>query len=318
MNRRAFVRLIVFVTALAVAPLSLLAQTQAGAIKAVRLTGKVMKIAASNPTPVLLTEGQSVVETDTITTAENSGVVLVFANGASVKLGAQSRLAIEEFKMDPLADDIAVANLQAEPSVSKTRLNLAYGEVVGAVKKLNKNAGSQFDIKTPVGAAGIRGTTFRIVMRFEASGQVTFTLSTAEGRVAFTGTVQLASAGTTTQEGAAQEIAVADGQEVTAVATVNPTTNQVTSVQVSSTQNISSAATEAITTAVTQAIQQAQQSTTFTQSEQQQASQQTGSTTPQNNTSDSKSDQKSEPKQDTSDTTPKTSIVDVTTRSGSG
>lgn len=305
MNRRAFVRLVVFVAMFTFAPLALWAQSQAGAIKAVRLSGTVSKIAAGTATSVALTEGQAVIETDIITTGADSGVVLVFANGASVKVGANSRLAIEEFKMDPLATDIAVADLQSEPNVSKTRLNLAYGEVVGNVKKLNQAGGSSFDIKTPVGAAGIRGTTFRIVMRITPSGQVSFTLSTAEGNVSFSGTLQVA----------AGEVSVTDGQEVTATATVDPATNQVTSVQISTPQAISPEATQAITTAVTEAIQQAQQSTTFTEAEQQQAAQQT-KTTPATDTSTDAKEQQDDAKTD-NQTTPKTD-VDVTTRSGSG
>ncbi len=317
MIRRIFVRLLVVVTTLTFLPLALLAQTQSGAIKAVRLSGLVSKISANTLAPVPLTEGSALIETDTITTGADSSVVLVFANGASIKLSANSRLAIEEFKMDPLADDIAVANLEREPNVSKTRLNLAYGDMVGNVKKLNKDGGSEFNIKTPVGAAGIRGTTFRIVMRFEASGQVTFTLSTSEGTVAFTGTVQLAGTATTTQDGTAQEVAVADGQEVIAVATVNPATSQITNIQVSSTQTISPAASEAITAAVTEAIQQAQQSTTFTPSEQQQAAQQTNTTSPQSG--EAGGSQQGTPKSDTQNqpTTQQTPL-DTSTRSGSG
>jgi hypothetical protein len=315
MNRRLFARVLALVTVIAFAPLALWAQSQAGAIKVVRITGIVSKIAVGSTTPAPLAEGQAVIETDVITTGADSGVVLVFANGASVKLGANSRLAIEEFKMDPLANDIVVADLQSEPNVSKTRLNLAYGEVVGNVKKLNKSAGSSFNIKTPVGAAGIRGTTFRIVMRFEASGQVTFTLSTAEGTVAFTGTIQVATSGTTQEGSEAKEVSVADGQEVTATVTIDPATNQVTTVQVSAPQAISAAATEAITAAVTEAIQQAQQSTTFTEAEQEKASQTT--TTPKSDTSsEPKSEEKPENKSDTG-TTPQTPL-DVSTRSGSG
>lgn len=318
MTRRAFARLLAFVTTMTLLPLALWAQTHAGAIKAVRLSGEVAKISTNSTAPVALSEGAALIETDTVTTGAASSVVLVFANGASIKLGANSRLAIEEFKMDPLADDIAVANLEREPNVSKTRLNLAYGDMVGNVKKLNKNAGSEFNIKTPVGAAGIRGTTFRIVMRFEASGQITFTLSTSEGTVAFSGTVQVAGTGATSQDGTTEEVAVADGQEVTAVATVNPTTNQITTVQVSSTQPISPAASEVITTALSQAIQQAQQSTTFTQSEQQQAAQQTNTNS--SSSGDTGASQQDTPKSDTqnqSQTTQQTPL-DTSTRSGSG
>jgi hypothetical protein len=319
MNRRLFARLLASVIAMAFLPLALWAQTQAGAIKAVRVSGAVAKASAVNPAPQPLIEGAAVIETDIVTTGPNSSVVLVFANGASIKLGADSRLAIEEFKMDPLADDIAVAKLEREPNISKTRLNLAYGEMVGNVKKLNQSAGSSFDIKTPVGAAGIRGTTFRIVMRFEASGQVTFTLSTSEGAVAFTGTVQVAGTGTPSPDGSAQEVQVADGQEVTAIATVDPATNQVTTVQVSSTQTISPAANAAIADAVTQAIQQAQQSTSFTPAEQQQAAQQT--TTPPSDTGGPNVEQDGgTPQSNTQNPSPPTqhTPLDTTTRSGSG
>jgi hypothetical protein len=309
MKRRCFAGLLVFVTAMVFLPLSLWAQTQAGAIKAVRVSGTVVRAAAIGTAPQPLTEGGSLIETDTVTTGPNSSVVLVFANGASIKLGADSRLAIEEFKMDPLAADIAVASLEREPNVSKTRLNLAYGEMVGNVKTLNKSGGSEFNIKTPVGAAGIRGTTFRIVMRFAASGQVTFTLSTSEGTVVFTGTVQVAGSGTTSPGGTTEEVQVADGQEVTAVATVDPATNQVTTVQVS----------PAIVDAVTQAIQQAQQSTTFTPAEQEQAAQQT--TTPPSDTgSPNVEQQNGTPQSNTSNQPPRTqqTPLDTTTRSGSG
>jgi hypothetical protein len=296
------------------------AQTQAGAIKAVKITGEVFRVdATGTKTPV--TEGQALIESDTVQTGAGAGVVLVFMNGSSVKLDENSRLAIEEFKMDPLAENIAVAGLKGEPSISKTRLNLAYGEMVGNVKKLN--SASKFDVKTPVGAAGIRGTTFRILLRFEANGQVAFELSTAEGRVVFAGSVPVAGTGETTEAGAAQEVEVSAGQEVTAVAQVNTATGTVTAVQVTSAQPISEAATQAITTAVTQAIQQASQNTTFTPTDQQQAAQQTNTTTgntPTEQTGNQPTNQQQQnqnqnPNQN--QTTPPT-VLDTTTRSGSG
>ena len=101
-------------------------------------------------------------------------------NGSSVRIGADSRLAIEEFKMDPLAAPISNPSaLKAEPSKSKTVLNLSYGEMVGDVKKLNSS--SSYSIKTPVGAAGIRGTIYRIVFRPSSDGKAFFTISTAGG-----------------------------------------------------------------------------------------------------------------------------------------
>ncbi len=322
MHRFLVVRLALLAVALLALALPSSAQTQAGAIKAVRVTGDVTKSTAEG-SRVPIVEGQALIETDVVDTGADSGVVLVFMNGASVKLAENSRLAIEEFKMDPLGEDIAVAGLAGEPTISKTRLNLAYGEMVGSVKKLN--TGSQYDIKTPVGAAGIRGTTFRIVLRFQANGQVQFQLSTSEGRVVFSGVVP-AGEGSTPTDTPAPEVEVAAGQEVSAVVQVNPNTNTVTSVQVSSAQPISAAASQAITTAVTQAIQQAVQSTSFTPTEQSNAAAQTPVTTP---SSSQPSSQQTQPEQPSVASPPKTTpppapvitpptILDTSVRSGSG
>ena len=163
-------------------------QIQAGQIQAASVEGQVLKLVNSAPA-VPVKDGDQLTESDTITTGANSGVVLVFMNGSSVKLGANSFLAIDEFKMDPLAEDIKMADFKdrkkGEPSVSKTNLNLVYGDMVGDVRRLNKS--SSYSIKTPAGAAGIRGTIFRIVFRPDANGRAFFTVSTAEGLVVMQG-----------------------------------------------------------------------------------------------------------------------------------
>jgi hypothetical protein len=212
----------------ALIPLSAVAQTALGTIKAAKVVGDVLKLSAAGVSAPLR-NGDVVVETDTVTTGKGASVVLVFANGSSVKVGAESRLAIDEFKMDPLAEEVKLSELTAEPSVSKTSLNLAYGEMVGDVKKLNTS--SSYSIKTPVGAAGIRGTIYRIVFRPTADGKAFFTVSTAEGLVVMEGI-------TTT------DVPVAEGNEVVVeVDTNNPTNPTIT------TTEISPAATAAITEA---------------------------------------------------------------------
>lgn len=119
------------------------AQTAAGVIKAARVQGEVTKLVAGVAVP--LKNGDRVAEADTVVTGPSGGVVLVFANGSSVKLGASSKLNIEEFKMDPLATDIKAADIKdREPTVSKTNLMLIEGELVGEVKKLNRDAGSYY------------------------------------------------------------------------------------------------------------------------------------------------------------------------------
>jgi hypothetical protein len=228
------------------------AQTQAGVIKTARVSGTVTIIAADGSQHAAA-EGATIAETDTVVTGANSGVVLVFMNGSSVKLAPNSRLLVEEFKMDPLDTNITVSKLTKEPSVSQTKLNLAYGDMVGDVKKLNKS--STYGIKTPVGAAGIRGTTFRIVFTLNANGTAaSFSLQTSEGLVVFTG-----SNGASTQVGA--------GTQVTVTAEVNTATGAVTSSSVTS-GNISAADNAAIQAAVDNVIKQAQEQSVFTPAEQ--------------------------------------------------
>lgn len=257
------------------------AQTKAGVIKAQRVVGEVTKQAADGSAQ-LLKNGDVLTESDTVITTKGAGVVLVFANGSSIKLGAESKLAIEQFKMDPLQEDVKIADLQAEPSVSQTAVNLSYGEIVGDVKKLNTAGGSKFTIKTPVGAAGIRGTQFRIVFRPTGDGRAfDFKLSTNEGLVEFTGSTS----------GSATVPVPAD-VEVSVTATVDPATNQITAIEISTPAGISPEAKAAIVEAVQTAIQQAQADTTITVSEQVTVSTTTTSTTPTNEQKEPPSEQK--------------------------
>ena len=69
-----------------------------------------------------------------VVTYENAAVVLVFSNGATTKLGAETELILEEFLQDPFGATIKVAELQEEPSPSVTTLRLNRGELVGDVK----------------------------------------------------------------------------------------------------------------------------------------------------------------------------------------
>lgn len=188
-----------------------------GRIVAAKVTGSVTAISTVDKSQRQLATNDIVSQETQIVTAASSSVILVFSNGASLNVGADSSLEIEEFLQDPFTDGVAVAGLTQEPTTSTTKLNLTRGEVVGNVKKLNQAGGSTFTVNTPVGAAGIRGTTFRITFRPDASGRAFFTLSTAEGNVLFEGT-------------AAEGVSVETGKEVAVEVnvTVDPGTGTVT------------------------------------------------------------------------------------------
>lgn len=190
----------------------------AGVIKASNVRGDVKKVNLTDKTEVPLRNGDTLQQNHAVLTAGGeSSVVLVFANGSTVRVGHDSRLEISEFLMDPLQMDISnVAALTNEPTTSRTNLRLEFGEMVGNVKTLNRAAGSSFSVSTPAGAAGIRGTIFRIVYRPTGNGQAfNFTLSTSEGLVLFEST--------TTAGAAAVQVPL--GREVTVVATFDAATN---------------------------------------------------------------------------------------------
>lgn len=231
----------------------------AGVIKAANVQGDVRKVQLADNVESPVANGDVLTQYYAIVTGANSSVVLVFANGSTVRVGNDSRLEISEFLMDPLQSDLTdVASLTGEPTISKTNLRLEFGEIVGNVKTLNRAAGSSFQVATPAGAAGIRGTTFRIVFRPTGDGRAfTFSLSTAEGVVLFEGT---------TTVGPAAQLDVPQNQEVVVTAQVDAATNTLTVNTPTATVPISTEATVQFQ-AVTAAIVQAQTTTTITRVE---------------------------------------------------
>jgi hypothetical protein len=194
-----------------------------GDIRATRVVGVVTWEDKVTKAISPLAENQIIHDNAIVHTGENASVLLLFSSGASISLAHTSDLDIENFTQDPFAS-YEPAKEKEEPSISNTSIKLTRGELVGNVKKL-KNAGqpggSKFTVGTPVGAAGIRGTTFRIVYRPTGNGQAfNFVMTTLEGNVEVTlatGTV------------AAPPVSVTDNNEVVINnVTVNTTTNEVT------------------------------------------------------------------------------------------
>ena len=191
----------------------------AGRIVAAKVKGTVTALNTTDHSTRELHDSDAITQNYVVTTAQNSSVILIFSNGATVNLAQGSTLAIEQFLQDPFSTSYSMATATEEPSTSVTKLNLVRGELVGNVKHLHKEGanGSSFTVNTPVGAAGIRGTTFRIVFQPDSSGKALFSLSTAEGEVILTGTT-------------AQNTNVPTGQQVvvTVDVTVDPVTGKVT------------------------------------------------------------------------------------------
>jgi len=155
-----------------------------GRIIAVKVVGTVTVTDVRDPMrPRKLVENGEVTEGQIINTGDDSRVLLVFSNGATLNLAAKSTLSIDEFLQDPFAQPVKVSELVEEPTTSITKLNLIRGELMSNVKHLRREKGSVFSVQTPVGAAGIRGTTFQVLYR-PLGNVASFALRMVEGKIA--------------------------------------------------------------------------------------------------------------------------------------
>lgn len=108
-------------------------------------------------------------------------VILLLSNGTVVTLQSQTKMKIGTFEQEPFdAGNKKVSDLEGEPSVSKVNIDLDWGSLVVKTKKLDKS--SSFDISSPIGTAGIRGTEFQMSQNPNTGVQLDVTEST----VAFT------------------------------------------------------------------------------------------------------------------------------------
>lgn len=158
-----------------------------GTIKIVRKVGKVTAYNKAARETQVLENGSEITQGNIVRTDVDSSVVLLFSSGASINLAFSSELDIETFTQVSFTETYEPAKAEVEPSVSTTNISLTRGELVGNVKKLRgagSAGGSKFTVGTPVGAAGIRGTTFKITYRPTGDGRFTFSLTTVEGNVA--------------------------------------------------------------------------------------------------------------------------------------
>jgi hypothetical protein len=159
----------------------------AGMIKAARVNGTVTMTNKATRATMPVVANAEISQGAVVTTTRGASVVLAFSNGATINLGSDSELDIEQFTQDPFSSGVNLSSITQEPTTSTTKLKLTHGELVSKVAKLNAARGSTFAVATPVGAAGIRGTTFRIVYRIDAvTGKAQFSLTTLEGNVTVT------------------------------------------------------------------------------------------------------------------------------------
>lgn len=147
-----------------------------GNIRAVRVTGTVNASVEGAAATIPVTEGMILNQNTAIVTGTDGRVVLIFSNGASISLRPGSRLSVTTFAQAQAAQAIT----SEEPSTSRTQLSLVQGSLVNNIRKLK--TGSQYSVRTPLGAAGIRGTNLELDSK--QTGQQALTeLTTQQGLV---------------------------------------------------------------------------------------------------------------------------------------
>jgi hypothetical protein len=183
---------ILTVISLAVVSLFLIASSRAfaaegkpGNVRVLKVAGDVTCTTKSTSEVQPLKEGAFIQQDQVIKTGQGAQAILLFSNGTTITVEPNSAFSIDKFLQAPFAsNDSDYQKLKNEPSISQTKVNVSEGSIVADVAKLNK--GSKFDIATPVGVAGIRGTIIRVTVNRPGGGApVSVTVDLPEGNVEF-------------------------------------------------------------------------------------------------------------------------------------
>jgi hypothetical protein len=137
-----------------------IAEENKGAVIVVAVEGEVKSFEPDNP-EVKVQLGDVLAEGDRLEATESSQVTLLLSNGTLLTVVEKTKLTIGLFNQEPFDDALKeVADLENEPSSSQVEIDLDLGSLIVKTKKLSKN--SSFDINSPIGTAGIRGTEFQL------------------------------------------------------------------------------------------------------------------------------------------------------------
>lgn len=165
-----------------------------GALILLSKQGEVSFLDAAGATTEAVKVGDLIPRSYTVTTGVGSEMTILLTNGTLITLVEKTRMKLKTFEQEPFDPrGRKVKDLEEEPSSSKVGIELDAGSLIIKTKKLNKS--SSFDIYSPLGTAGIRGTEFQMALDPTQGVQLDVTEST----VAFT------------PPGGGQPIAVSEG-----------------------------------------------------------------------------------------------------------
>jgi hypothetical protein len=154
-----------------------------GAILAAEVTGEVTAIFGDQRKSVKADDRLRV--DSTVATGRRSTVKLLLSTGAAVQLGSESELEFEEFGQAPYYGSTKFAEMKEEPSISRTRIRLARGDVSVDVKPLNVARGSSFTFTLIAGTLRIAEGSFRARVQMTDLGIGVCTLELLNGKAEF-------------------------------------------------------------------------------------------------------------------------------------
>ena len=137
---------------------SLEAAVVEGGVRVMKKEGATVEVLL-NGAPIEVQIGSILKQGTKIRTGKDGMLNLMFDNGAVLEIKPNTDFLIEKFEREPFeASKVNYKTMASEPSPSITKLKVDAGAVLVGVKKLQSQ--SQFHVATPVGSAGIRGTSF--------------------------------------------------------------------------------------------------------------------------------------------------------------
>ena len=115
-------------------------------------------VVAQRGAAVALSKGDAVLATDTITTGDASRTQLLMIDGAKIAVRPNSEIRLDEYSY------AAASTTVVEQSQDKSIISLVKGgfrTITGAIGEADR---SNYEVRTPVGVLGIRGTNFAILL----------------------------------------------------------------------------------------------------------------------------------------------------------
>ena len=121
------------------------------------------EVTAERQPPVELTKGDAVLVSDTISTGDASRAQFLMIDGAKIAMRPNSRLRIEEYAY-PSGESAAPGQAVVTTSDDRSVTSLLKGGFRTITGAIGKDTEDSYEVRTPVGVLGIRGTSFGVLL----------------------------------------------------------------------------------------------------------------------------------------------------------